>query len=145
MVVIIAGTEIGSYFLVDGKIVKGHINLAGQFEMIPIKTYENNKNTIKTLDEIGGGRSLLKRINIDIVSILDILNDNNKNKNVRQKKIIISYMEDASVALANSISSIICILNPELIILAGGLMNFKIYRETFYKQYKTICQKHLVI
>lgn len=130
MVVIIAGTGIGSSFLVDGKIVKGHMNLAGQFGMIPIKTCSNNKNTIKTLDEIAGGRSLLKRINMDIFSILDILNDNNKNKDVNQKKIIINYMEDASIALANSISSIICILNPELIILAGGLMNFKIYRET---------------
>jgi glucokinase len=134
MAVIVAGTGIGSSFFVNGKVVEGHKKLAGQFGMIPIKVCENNKSTIKMLDEIAGGRSLLKKIDMDINSILDILD--NKNEDTNQKKIIINCMKDASIALGNSISSIICILNPELIILSGGLMNFKVYKETVLQTIK---------
>lgn len=37
-IVIIAGTGIGISILIDGKIVKGYKNLAGQIGMIPITT-----------------------------------------------------------------------------------------------------------
>lgn len=94
------------------------------------------------LDEIAGGRYLLEKTNMDINIILDILNNDNKNKKEDiQKEFINNCIKDSSIALANSITSIICILNSELIVLAGGLMNFKIYKDTILQTVQNNMEK----
>jgi len=141
IVVIIVGTGIGTSFLVEGTILKGSKGWAGCFGTAPIMISTTQSST---LDQLAGGRHILKKVQEEGYSVDDLcqvliklkqegnirkefLNEEIKHQNQLIEKKLLKIILDAGYALGIGLSTILNIFNPSLIVLAGGVLNFPGY------------------
>ncbi|CAJ0641840.1 14840_t:CDS:2 [Entrophospora sp. SA101] len=126
-------------------VLKGHMNAARNFGIAPIfiprhytsrvPNYYTTDSTnlildpppTKLLDELAGGRELVRIITEEIgVSITDaILHEEEKGLEIDKK--IVNVVLNWATVFGVTIANIICIFNPKVVVIAGGLLNFPFY------------------
>ena len=119
-VVIMVGTGIGMRFMVNGKMVKGTDGWAGELGKLPIFTSEG----VQTLDDVASGASIVSRLGGNIKRITEEIHSKDK---VRK------CIEEAGFALGLGLASVLNLLNPKILILGGGTLNFPGYYESALK------------
>jgi len=114
---IIVGTAIGASFWVNQQFLQGAKGWAGELGATPIVTAQGSK----TLDQLAGGAALLQRLGVDTQQLTNL---------VEQKDAIaLKAIEDAGRWLGIGIATTIHLLNPEVLVLAGGTLNWQGYLE----------------
>jgi len=129
--VVIAGTNLALSTHMDGKIVSGCKKLGSEVGTLPYPFSQSDDGKIMTLDEIGGGRALLKKIGKTPEEILSILSSESKDEGYNlETNEIRKHITEAAKALSVALSTTILMFNPAFIIVAGGMTNWPGYFDT---------------
>ncbi|CAG8735683.1 4211_t:CDS:2, partial [Funneliformis caledonium] len=156
MSIIVAGTGIGTAFLCNGQIVRGHLNAAGNLGIAPmflpqdyakyVKNYitEPMSSTLSPptmmLDQLAGGKALIRIITQEIgVSVeeaiqrlskysspKEVLSNSSDNDAEIDQKLVKVILDWATV-FGIAVANILCTFNPKVLVIAGGVLNFPFY------------------
>ncbi len=112
---VLAGTGIGAAFLVEGRVLRGARRWAGELGSIPLSVDEK----YMTLDAMASGAAILKRLDepIEIVSA----------KAQRGDPQVLQVFSQCGAALGAGLASVINLLNPSLLVIAGGTLRWPGY------------------
>jgi predicted NBD/HSP70 family sugar kinase len=133
---VIFGTGIGAGIILDGKIYSGTTGSAGEFghNQIDPNGPRDRVGIRGTVESFAGGPNIIRNYfaaggrkkDMDIYNIFD-------SKDPVAKKVVDTAVSKLAVGLA----SLWNILNPELIVLGGGLSNKRVYKKlnTITKKY----------
>lgn len=119
--VLYIGTGFGSAYIEDGKLIRGVDNLAGEIGHIPYREAPfkcgcKKSNCLELFCSGGAIKRWIEHYNLDIEPTLDAL------KSLDTKisdKIVCNFMD----SLLLSVSTIVTILNPNYLILGGGVID----------------------
>jgi predicted NBD/HSP70 family sugar kinase len=114
-VIIMVGTGIGMAFKMNGSLCRGSRGWAGELGKIPVSCREG----VQTLDELASGASIVARLGGGIGSINERI--------VAHDSEATECVKTAGWALGLGLASAINLLNPELMILGGGTLNYPGY------------------
>ncbi|MBI4280830.1 ROK family protein, partial [Candidatus Uhrbacteria bacterium] len=123
------GTGIGGGWIIDKKLVSGSTHTAGEIGHTLI-SFPNQKNLppcscgkIGHLEEFAGGARLIKRFRDKTGSSLKTIQELEMlyRKNHRLAKAVV---QEANLALAMSFSNLLTLLNPDCLVVGGGLAKF---------------------
>ena len=112
------GTGVGGAALVDGRLLRGHIGRAGHFGHISLdpEAARDIANTPGSLEDAIGECSLRKRTKGRFASTQSLVAASNRNN--RAARII---WHKSVRALAAGIASLINVLDPEVVVIGGGI------------------------
>jgi glucokinase len=112
-VVVMVGTGIGAAIYVNGKVLRGARGWAGELGSLPMGADG------KTLDELASGAAILQQLDVDAdrLSSLVAIND----------IAALQTIESAGSSLGKGLATLINLLNPESIVLAGGTLRWQGY------------------
>jgi len=135
---ITVSTGIGSGVIVDGKLIKGVSFSAGEIGqqiVCPEDTWKNNVGVSGTLENVASGSSIARiatnRAKINNSKLTPLLKQRKitskdvKDAALKGDRVARSVLLDAGKYLGMGLSNLIMILNPELIILGGGVLSDK--------------------
>jgi glucokinase len=137
MVGIFLGTGIGAGLIFDGKLYSGFNRTAGEIgHMVLRADGENDKeNPGVTFEQLASRTAIFKRIQLSVKAgkktiLTETLGEDLKNlrsgdlrKAIKKgDKLVLKIVEDAAMYAGMAIGSIINLLNPEVIVLGGGLI-----------------------
>ncbi|MBE9207341.1 ROK family protein [Nostoc sp. LEGE 06077] len=114
---IIVGTAIGASCWVNQQFLRGAKGWAGELGAIPIITAQGSK----ILDQLAGGAALLQRLGIDAQQLATLVE--------QQDALALDAIKDAGCWLGIGIATTIHLFNPEVLVLAGGTLNWHGYLE----------------
>jgi glucokinase len=109
--VVMAGTGIGGALMAAGRIVRGANGWAGELGSIPIAA---GNGAVRTLDQLAGGAAILRRIGMDADSV--------HARAAAGDPAVLACLRDAGIALGLGLATIINLINPQRIALAGGTL-----------------------
>ncbi|TSC95714.1 MAG: glucokinase [Parcubacteria group bacterium Athens1014_10] len=132
------GTGIGGGIIIDKKILRGKDNIAGEIghQIIEINGRQCGCGKKGCWEAYASGMAMIKsyhKITGKNKNALEIQKDFLNNKKESKEAV-----EQTANYLAIGLSNLINILNPEVIILGGGLSNFKEFIELAKKEVKKI-------
>jgi predicted NBD/HSP70 family sugar kinase len=113
--VVMVGTGIGAAIYVNGRVLRGAHGWAGELGSIPIGVEG------KTLDAQASGAAILQQLGIDADQLNTFVAANDRNA--------LDLIESAGSALGMGLATLINLLNPESIVLAGGTFRWQGYLE----------------
>jgi len=126
------GTGIGGGLILNGTLYRGHGFVAGEIGHMPINEkgpdcacggYGCFERYIGNQHLLEKGRKIFKNKNLQLEDIFDLANKGN----VRA----IQFWEETATHIGNGLVGIVNLLNPQLIIIGGGVSNnFKFLRRT---------------
>jgi glucokinase len=111
--VVMVGTGIGAAISIDGQILRGAKGWAGELGSIPIDIDGT------TLDRAASGAAILHQLDLDLDRLIALVAANDP--------IALAAIERAGTALGLGLATLINILNPEAIVLAGGTLRWQGY------------------
>jgi glucokinase len=111
--VVMVGTGIGAAIWANGMMLRGGNGWAGELGSIPIGLEG------KTLDESASGAAILQQLEIDVDRLNSLVAANDPT--------VLHAIECAGSALGMGLATLINILNPESIVLAGGTLRWRGY------------------
>jgi len=116
LVTVMVGTGIGMGIYVDGKPMDGAFGWAGELGSVVFPT----EYGLKSLDELSGGKGILERLSLSAIQISEqaALGD----------QTITKALEVAGTFLGLGLAMVVNILNPDVLVLGGGTLNFPKYR-----------------
>ena len=120
-----AGTGIGAALFLEGSPYYGTSGWSGELGSFPFLSTEG----IQTLDQLSGGAALLSRLDMDGRSMAEQSQSGNITVNKEIKK--------AGHYLGMSIAGVINLINPEIVILSGGMMRLSSYLEATLEAVKS--------
>ncbi len=115
IIVVMAGTAIGSACMIDGKVVTGSSGWAGELGYFPVLT--NNK--IVRLDELAGGAFMTQQLGLSTEEFQNAVAQNHS----QALDIIHTGGQSLGIALAGLINY----LNPDLVAVGGGALHLPGY------------------
>ncbi|CAG8538411.1 5219_t:CDS:2, partial [Funneliformis mosseae] len=130
MSIIVAGTGIGTAFLCNGQIVRGHLNATGNLGIAPMFLPQDYAKYVKNyitpmgstlspptmmLDQLAGDKALIQ--------VLSSSSDNDAEIDQKLVKVILDWATVFGIAVAN----ILCTFNPKVLVIARGVLNFPFY------------------
>ncbi len=118
IVVIVCGTGIGMAFAAEGRAVEGADGWAGELGSIPMLTGTG----VLTLDGIASGAAITQRCTQDPDSIHTALDAGNQE--------VSDVVSAAAEAFGLAIASVIDIINPSIVSIAGGTLTYRGYVDT---------------
>lgn len=121
LTVIMIGTGIGMSMIVDGKIIKGASGFTGELGYMPVHTDKG----ITFLDNISAGAGLLEQFGNSADKFKEALNSGNPDA--------VAILERGALFMGIGISSVISLLNPEVIVVGGGTSTYRNYFELMIK------------
>lgn len=121
LAVIMIGTGIGMAMIVDGKVTKGASGFTGELGYMPVFT----ENGITFLDNMAAGAGLLEQYGDSAEKLKESLNNDDSDA--------VAILERGAKYMGIGISSVISLLNPEIIVVGGGTATYKNYFETMLK------------
>ena len=124
--VIIAGTDIGAAFLVDGRVLRGARGWAGELGSIPVQV----NNQYQTLDAVAGGAAILKRVGASAEQMAIRVKQGDAE--------MLHVIRDAGTALGAGLACVINLLNPSVLVLAGGTLRWSGYFEAALQSAQTL-------
>jgi glucokinase len=111
--VVMVGTGIGSAIWVNGMVLQGARGWAGELGIIPIGMDG------KTLDAQASGAAILQQLEIDANQLSSLVAANDRS--------VLQAIDCAGSALGMGLATLINILNPEAVVLAGGTLRWQGY------------------
>ncbi|MEU9983793.1 ROK family protein [Streptomyces sp. NPDC050856] len=114
-VVIVCGTAVGSAYLCEGRVVRGSRGWAGEVGSMPMSTPEG----VKRLDDVAGGAAIVHALGKPPEQIHAALAQGDR----RAKHVV----KAASEAFGLAIASLVNILNPDVVRIAGGTLGYSGY------------------
>jgi glucokinase len=111
--VVMVGTGIGAAIYVNGRILRGARGWAGEFGSIPIGTKG------MTLDAQASGAAILQKLDTDAARLSNLLTAGDINA--------LHSIERAGSIFGRGLATMINLLNPEAIVLAGGTLRWQGY------------------
>lgn len=117
---ITVGTGIGGAIILDGKIFHGHSNSAGNLGYMNVfgKTFENIASSKALVEQVKKQKGI-EEGTFNGKTVFELAKQNDK--------ICEEAIQNLCDRLAYGISNACCILNPELVVLGGGIMEQKEY------------------
>jgi glucokinase len=112
--VVMVGTGIGAAIYANGVILRGANGWAGELGSIPL-------GDGKTLDDLASGAAILAELGFSIPVMNGLISGGNITT--------LDAIESAGSALGMGLATLINLLNPEAIVLAGGTFRWQGYRE----------------
>ncbi len=112
-VVVMVGTGIGAAIYVNGRILHGARGWAGEFGSIPIGMAG------ETLDAQASGAAILQQLDIDAAHLSNLVTAGDINA--------LQSIERAGSIFGRGLATMINLLNPEAIVLAGGTLRWQGY------------------
>jgi glucokinase len=113
--VVMVGTGIGAAIYVNGMVLQGANGWAGELGSIPMGIEG------KTLDAQASGAAILQQLGIDVDRLSTLI--------VAKDRSVIRAIEQAGSVLGMGLATLINLLNPESIVLAGGTLRWQGYLE----------------
>ncbi|MGA5198736.1 ROK family protein [Streptomyces exfoliatus] len=117
-VVIVCGTAVGSAYLCEGRVVRGSRGWAGEVGSMPMATPEG----VKRLDDVAGGAAIVRALGKPPEQIHAALAQGDR----RAKQVVSA----AGEAFGLVIASLVNILNPDVVRIAGGTLGYSGYWDT---------------
>lgn len=114
---IIVGTAIGASFWVNQQFLQGAQGWAGELGAIPIITAEGSTN----LDLLAGGAAILQRLGVDAQQLATLIE--------QEDTVALEVIKEAGRWLGIGIATVIHLFNPQVLVLAGGTLNWHGYLE----------------
>jgi glucokinase len=114
---VIVGTAIGASFWVNQQFLQGAQGWAGELGATPIITAEGGTN----LDQLAGGAAILQRLGVDAQQLATLIE--------QEDAMTLEVLKDAGRWLGIGITTVIHLFNPEVVVLAGGTLNWHGYLE----------------
>jgi glucokinase len=114
IVVVMVGTGIGAAIWINGTIFRGASGWAGELGSMPM-------GDGRTLDECASGAAILRELGVSVQMMRDMA--------AGGERVTITEIERAGEALGIGLATLINLLNPEAIILAGGTLRWRGYLE----------------
>ncbi len=112
---VMAGTAIGSAFMINGQIVEGSKGWAGELGYFPILT--NDK--ILRLDELAGGAFMAQQLGLSAEEFQNAVAQNHAQA--------LHAIYTGGQALGTTLAGLINFLNPDLVAIGGGVLNLPGY------------------
>jgi len=112
--VVMVGTGIGAAFMAAGRVLRGANGWAGELGSMPL-------GTAGTLDQLAGGAGVLRRLGLDADAI--------RRRAEASDTTVIATLRDAGAALGLGLATVINLLNPQRLSLAGGTLALPGYAE----------------
>ncbi len=110
--VVMVGTGIGAAIWINGTILRGANGWAGELGSIP-------RGDGRTLDECASGAAILEELGVSVQVMRDMA--------AGGESVTITEIERAGSALGMGLATLINLLNPEAIVLAGGTLRWRGY------------------
>lgn len=117
-VIIMVGTGVGMAFKMNGVMARGAKGWAGELGKIPIATVDG----VKVLDDLASGASIVERLGGDMEKIRQRIEESDEKA--------LECFKQAGSAFGLGLATTISIINPELVVLGGGTLNYPGYYET---------------
>lgn len=117
LIVIMIGTGIGMSMIIDGKKSLGASGFSGELGY----TVVNTESGVEYLDNVSAGAGLLKKFGNDPERFINALN--------REDDFATEILNRGAKYMGLQLSSVISLLNPELIVIGGGTSTYKGYFE----------------
>ncbi|WP_030557072.1 ROK family protein [Streptomyces exfoliatus] len=117
-VVMVCGTAVGSAYLCEGRVVRGSRGWAGEVGSMPMSTPEG----VKRLDDVAGGAAIVRALGKPPEQIHAALAQGDR----RTKHVV----NAAGEAFGLAIASLVNILNPDVVRIAGGTLGYSGYWDT---------------
>lgn len=121
LVVVMVGTGIGMAMVVDGAETKGASGFTGELGYMPIFTDKG----VTYLDNIAAGAGILDQFNGSA--------DEFKTSLMSGSSKAVTILERAALHMGIGLSSVISLLNPEVIVVGGGTTSYKSYFDLMVK------------
>jgi predicted NBD/HSP70 family sugar kinase len=115
--VVMVGTGIGAAFVVGGRRLRGTSGWAGELGSIPLTAGQ----TVKTLDELASGAALLKDCGVSAEAL--------RARAAAGDRGILESVRAAGRALGLGLATVIDVLNPSVLALGGGVLDYPGYLE----------------
>jgi glucokinase len=115
--VVMVGTGIGAAFVVGGRLLQGACGWAGELGSIPMA----GQQAVKTLDELASGAALLKECGVSPESL--------RARAAAGDESILDSVRRAGRALGLGLAAVIDLLNPSVLALGGGVLDYAGYLE----------------
>ncbi|MGW6396015.1 ROK family protein [Streptomyces sp. NPDC055103] len=116
--VIVCGTAVGSAYLCEGRVVRGSRGWAGEIGSLPLPTPQG----VKRLDDLAGGAAIVRAAGKKPEQIHAALTTGDP----RTQRIV----HAAGEAFGLAIASLVNILNPDVVRIAGGTLGYTGYWDT---------------
>jgi predicted NBD/HSP70 family sugar kinase len=113
--IVMVGTGIGAAIYVNGMVLRGANGWAGELGSIPMGIDG------KTLDAQASGAAIVQQLGIDVDRLRTLIAANDRT--------VLDAIESAGSAFGMGLASLINLLNPESIVLAGGTFRWQGYLE----------------
>lgn len=126
IIVVMAGTAIGSAMMIEGKIINGASGWCGELGYTPFNTADK----IVRLDEIAGGRFMAQQLNLSTQQFIHALANNNQ----AAQQIVLNGGKALGMALAGLINFI----NPHYIAVGGGTIELPGYWDCTFETAKQL-------
>lgn len=130
------GTGIGGAYVEEGKVLSGHAGKAGEIGYFPING--------KSLENLSSTTALIKKYNAD--SNKDTVKDGKEFFSLVKKdnELANNILREMSNNLAKAFSSVILLLDPETIIIGGGISEESdLFIPLIEEELKNILPKHI--
>ena len=115
IIVVMAGTAIGSGCMIDGKVVTGSSGWAGELGYFPVLV--NNK--IVRLDELAGGAFMAQQMGLSTEEFQNTAAQNNN--------LALDIIQTGGQSLGIALAGLINYLNPDLVAVGGGTLKLPGY------------------
>lgn len=119
--VVVCGTAVGSAYLSEGRVVRGARGWAGEIGSLPMTTPQG----VRRLDELAGGGAILRAAGMPPASIRAALADGDHR--------VHALVRAAGEAFGLALASLINILNPDIVRVAGGTLGYQGYWDAALK------------
>jgi predicted NBD/HSP70 family sugar kinase len=115
--VVMVGTGIGAAFVAGGRLLRGASGWAGELGSIPMA----GPQAVKILDELASGAALLKECGVPAESL--------QARAAAGDESILDSVRRAGHALGLGLAAVIDLLNPSVLALGGGVLDYPGYLE----------------
>ncbi|MBL7978982.1 MAG: ROK family protein [Bacteroidetes Order II. Incertae sedis bacterium] len=115
LAMVMVGTGIGMGIAIQGNLFMGGNGWAGELGSLVFPTAGGTK----TLDELAGGKALLEHVRQTPRFLHDRL--------AQEETEAVALVHDAGVALGMGLSTVLHLLNPDVLVLGGGTLAFRGY------------------
>ncbi|MFF3459602.1 ROK family protein [Streptomyces sp. NPDC002730] len=113
--VVVCGTAVGSAYLSEGRVVRGACGWAGEIGSLPMTTPQG----VRRLDELAGGGAIVRAAGMSPAVIRAALTGGDHH--------VQAVVHAAGEAFGLALASLINILNPDVVRVAGGTLGYQGY------------------
>ena len=120
--VVVVGTGIAAGFAGDGRVHAGADGWAGELGSIPLQAPSSTGGRVATLDELASGAALLRNVGLAPEEVASRAEAGDAD--------VVAAVSSAGAALGLGLATLVCLVNPRRVVLAGGTLSYAGYLES---------------